>query len=408
MNSHPEIFNSLVDLISRYLSTREVSALVSHLIQNTDSTDLYTIKNERVNTKAIFTYQFRSIIDKILTDTEDKFAPGIYVKFLYEMAVFSISIGEYSVASEILYDIVKNKFNQDKQVTANAFLSLSNIESRKANWDASIELCNNSIVLFKEIKISAGLALTENQLGTIYAEKGLPDESVTHFQKGLLLLENLEDADEQRAIIYVNLAIALEMTGKLDESYSNYYRALKIFESLNNFLRIAEIHHNLGIQFTHRKDFKIALDYINKSISLSSQNRFLPTLLFALLSKSYVFTKINEFHFAKEILEFTEKLSYSIDDKLSLAECYKIRGILNIFENNYIEAESNFKTSIRLNKLHKNFFNLAETELEFANYYIKIGNRQEAKTLLENSAKYFRKINNSIYLNLIEEKLEMI
>jgi tetratricopeptide (TPR) repeat protein len=106
--------------------------------------------------------------------------------------------------------------------------------------------------------------------------------------------------------------------------------------------------------------------------------------------------------------EFSDKsfeLSHNIDDKLTLADIYKTKGIIERHLQNYNESENFLLSSIRLNTRLKNEQNIAESSFELAVLYQEINKAESKNVYLKKSLDFFKKINAADKVNTIENML---
>jgi len=90
---------------------------------------------------------------------------------------------------------------------------------------------------------------------------------------------------------------------------------------------------------------------------------------------------------------------------VTIAEVYKIKGIIQRTVKNFILAENYLQTSLRLNKETNNQLNQAETYQELGLLYKEIGKAKESKESFELALEYFKKINSETDIKLLENIL---
>ena len=104
---------------------------------------------------------------------------------------------------------------------------------------------------------------------------------------------------------------------------------------------------------------------------------------------------------AESYIDKCLKASSIISDKLTIADSYRIRALIQQKLKNYSIAEILFLTSIRVNNQYKNDLNVAESQLALALMY-KETNNLLANEYLIKSLKYFEKIEFSKEVSLIK------
>ncbi len=95
---------------------------------------------------------------------------------------------------------------------------------------------------------------------------------------------------------------------------------------------------------------------------------------------------------SKAFADKAMEICYKTNDKLSVAEIYKVEGIIKRVQKNYSLAENFLLTSMRINKEYKNELNYAETSLELGILYKQWKKFDKAKESFEQALNYFKKI----------------
>ncbi len=91
-----------------------------------------------------------------------------------------------------------------------------------------------------------------------------------------------------------------------------------------------------------------------------------------------------------------------MDDKLTSADIFKVKGIIERHLHNYKLSESYLINSLRINTSLKNEINIAETSLELAVLYEEIDNSNSRKSYLESALKHYKQIQVSQKVKEIE------
>ena len=85
-------------------------------------------------------------------------------------------------------------------------------------------------------------------------------------------------------------------------------------------------------------------------------------------------------------------ISYQINDTLTVADLFKINGIVNIHLGKNEVAEDMLLTSLRINNELGNKLNSAETSVELGHLYRIMKKYDQAKMYFENAIDYYTKI----------------
>jgi tetratricopeptide (TPR) repeat protein len=86
------------------------------------------------------------------------------------------------------------------------------------------------------------------------------------------------------------------------------------------------------------------------------------------------------------------EISYKINDTLSIAEVYKIKGMIQSDLENFELSEEMFENSLRLNEDLGSDLNKAEGCNELSSLYEKIDQKDKAENIKQTASQYFKKI----------------
>jgi len=86
------------------------------------------------------------------------------------------------------------------------------------------------------------------------------------------------------------------------------------------------------------------------------------------------------------------EVSYKINDKLTIAEVYRIKGIVRRNKKDYHVAENYLFTSMRLNKEAGNQLNIAETNFELGLLFEQVKDKAKSELHFREALAYYRKI----------------
>ncbi|MGB5848800.1 MAG: tetratricopeptide repeat protein, partial [Ignavibacteriaceae bacterium] len=110
-------------------------------------------------------------------------------------------------------------------------------------------------------------------------------------------------------------------------------------------------------------------------------------------------------YYASEFADKALDISNSTDDKLTSADSYRVKGIIERHKKNFNAAETYLLTSLRINTKLKNEQNIAVTSLDLAVLYEEKNNSQSKKSYLTSALNYFKQINALKEVKKIEDML---
>ena len=388
--------SNLSDILIEFFDTNTISKLNKNLpiktqVIRTPNISIRTTDNN--SNEIINLFQAESPIDFIITEAEAILSKENFYKLLSKLGNYSIGSGQFASAVytfEKLATITKGKGKLNK-IAADSLLSLGDIFSRQALWGISFNYIYDAYGIFRKLSNDEGCADCENLLGAIHGELGNLSQAYIHFEKALSLLKNKKDSS-RKAKIEINLGIINNIQGNFYLALKHFKNALEKFNSVKDLKIIAETKHNLGMLHSKMHLYLKAIKEFDQSINLSLRKGYLPTLGISYLGKAAVYAIQKDYKLSSFFAEKAQEVCHKLNDKLSLAEVYKIKGIIHRDTNNYELAESYLTTSLRINEELHNEMNKAETEFELGLLYKYMDKESKKKSCLINAKKYFIKI----------------
>jgi len=144
--------------------------------------------------------------------------------------------------------------------------------------------------------------------------------------------------------------------------------------------------------YTKKKEFRKALSEFDLSLTAAKEINYLQSFGINYVSKAYVYTQLSDFDFAEAFADKSMEVAYKLDDKLTIAEVYKIKGIIQRNKNNLVAAENYLLTSLRLNNETGNKLNQAETSYELGILYNISDDNEKSNKYFADALEYYKKI----------------
>lgn len=382
-------FDKLIFNSSHSIASNDISAKIS---------DLY---KKQLDIRIEDTCE-RIQIDRTITFAEKKLESDKFYEFILNLANICIASGKMDLAQEIFNKI--NRKTDNKTLKAKSLVGLADVYSRRANWTRSISLVSEAEAIYREINDNAGIADCFNMLGSISGEMGDIEKARNYFSQSLSLINDTADK-ELNAKIEANLGVVNSILGNTDESVIHYETAMMIYRQIGDLRRVAEVYLNIGLNFLDSHNIKSSLAAIDKGIEISIDNLYLGVLTLLYHAKSEVLISEKDIISAKEFADKALSLSHNLDDKLTIADIYKVRGIIAKEMNDIKTAESYLMISYRINTSLRNSFNTAEVSVELATLYKDQGKHEQSKYYYSEAIDYFRKSNAPDKVMKIEKML---
>lgn len=394
------------NLLSDFVEVNELNNFINRFeLKSSEKNSSIEMINKFYAQQLKIEYSFgrdRMQIDRTITFAQKTLPKEKYFELLKNLAQLCIANGKLNFAAEILNKLLKQ--NQEEGMKAEALLLLSDVYSRRADWNKSIETLEKANDLFVKTGNNNGSSKCENMLGVIHGEKGNLSQAKEHFEKCLELIDMGEER-ELRASVESNLGIILNIQGDYAKAAEYFEKALRYFESVTSYRRIAELRQNIGMMFFNKNEHDAALIEIDKSIELGLENKLMPVLALSYLSKSNILLALDNCDAALAFADKALEVSNLIDDKLSIADVYRTKSTIEKKMKNFKKAENYLQSSLRLNKNNENILNTAEGKMELGELYGVMDLRNDKEKFLRESLREYQELNISNKIKKVEEML---
>ncbi len=405
-NSIDKFEIELDGLLKRYFNDDELSRLNQNINPPKEGSDKITgMINDFYRNQLqieINNCSERIKIDRTVTFSEKTLQADKFYIFLLDLSQLCLSRGRLNLANELFKKVKKNSNNNVRK--AESLLGLADVFSRRADWQRSLVTIEEAESIYRELNDNGGLAKCENLLGSIYGERGDLAKAKAYFLNSLALI-NPENDVEFAAALETNLGVLENIQGQTDNSIKHLTNALVSYTKLGNNRRITDIKHNIGMVYLESGDYESALAAFDEAIEIAKQGSFISTLSLIYLAKSQVLVATDDLYYASEFADKALDISNSTDDKLTSADSYRVKGIIERSRKNFDAAETYLLTSLRINTNLKNEHNIALTSLELAALYEEKNNSQSKESYLTSALNYFKQINACKEVKKIEDML---
>jgi tetratricopeptide (TPR) repeat protein len=343
-------------------------------------------------------------IDKTITFSEKQLIPDKFFEFMLDLGRLCLSNSKLNLASQIFKKVYKS--SKKTFFKAESMLELGNVFSRRADWFRSLQAISDAAKLYKENDDKSGMAKCYNLIGSIYGERGEIEKAKIYFLESLSMI-NPEVESEMLANVYTNLGVIDNIQGNVHDGIKKLNNALIIYNKLGSQNRVAEVYHNIGMMYFESGDNESSIKALDEGIEIAKRGRFISALCLLYVAKSEVLISKEDINSAAVFAEKAFELSHDVDDKLTVADIYRVKGIIERHCKNYKLSENYLLDSLRINESLMNRMNLAETSLELAILYEEIENSKNKSLYLGTAQDYFKQIDASPKLKVIDSMLDV-
>lgn len=390
-NSNTVINDQFLKLLKTHCKTEEYKFIVDKILPG--------VKSSGENSVSV---ELRSKIDLSITFLQAHLNLGPYLNLLVSLGKFCIQHGELEIAEDLLSKVITKhkKLKLYDNQAAQAYVALAEIAVVQANWVETNRYLRNARALFASKNDKQGLGEIENFLGTIYGEKGNTELAKKHFESALLILKKKQNS-LLKSKIEMNLGIIHIMLENLDEAINLLTSALQEFKKRNESKLIAEANHNLGMLHLRKRANSKAITYFENCLNIAVHEEIYPIVSMAYLGASETYLNMGDIDKADLYSTLGLASCLMINDRLTAADIYKIKGRVEANRGTFETAEAYFLTSLRINEELQNEMNYAETAESLALLYKENDRNDQSKEYFEKACEYYVK-------NNCKEKLEEI
>ena len=409
-NNNTNILKDLKNLLAGYITKASLREFIKKLgqdnsIDSNDGAEFSELDKSQVEYEVPTGIDNRVIVDKLITHCENELVEEKFYNLLLDLSLLMLNCGELSFSLEIAENLLGklNSDNKNVSLLGEANLMISRVYWSQAIWDDCSYYTSKAMELFTASSNELGIAKCENMFGTLYAEQGEIEKAQQHLETALKHLNGVDDPSSH-AMILTNLGIIYTIKGEFEKAVLNYKTSVETFNSLNDNRRLSRVYHNIGMLYTRMEKYDEALDEFNKCISHSLDNDNLSTCAVAYVGKAYIYTKLKNSALADAYTDKAMEIAYKINDTLSIADIYKIKGMIQSEMDNFELSEEFFENSIRLNKDLESRFNTAESSAELGKLLRKNDREEEAKSHIHSAVSYYKEINAEDAIDKLVEK----
>jgi tetratricopeptide (TPR) repeat protein len=337
---------------------------------------------------------FRDIdFDTIIHYAVKYLEPKQYIEFLFEVSKVAIKHGEFQKAEHLLLLIVtKYRLYANESLLAKAFQQLGNLNFYRNKFQNAEEHFNKSLEIFDSLKDHKGIATIKNDLGALMVVQGRMADGESLFTEARNMAKK-EGYSEYIAKTSMNLGNLFHMRGYPDDAIKYYDDALNAVDKKDEKETLANIYLNTAIAYKYKADYAKAKKSLEKAVELCEQtgNKYQKGL--AYLTEAEVMCLENKLSSSTTLTINAFSIFSELGDRLSMAEAYKILGMINRRSKNFDISYSYLDNSRRINEEYNHSLNLGEIYVEMALLYQDRGDSSKAAEHLNKAIVSYEAIN---------------
>ena len=301
----------------------------------------------------------RGVVSEYLTGND-------YDSFLVTVGELCIKSLEFERGVTVLNEVKSRKVTKtNKEIIGTARRALGEVYAKQAEWESALTEFKAAYKLLKDSADTAALALTQNTLGILYAETGKFKLALESF-RGAKRYATRNGDRELLLKVFMNLGNIHNIRGEHTKAIESYQAALKSLGRVVNDPLRALIHHNLGIAYKNLGRLGAAEKKLEEGLKYSERAGDERIAGLSYLERAEIMHRKGEIDNSVVSATRAFKIFSNINDRLGVAEVYKLMGMNYVSYGNYDLAEVYLGNSLRINERHDNALNMGETYIEIA------------------------------------------
>jgi class 3 adenylate cyclase/Tfp pilus assembly protein PilF len=299
----------------------------------------------------------------------------------------------------------KLAFSQSKDNESLILMSMGNLYGDMGRWDKAIEYFKKGLLISEEIDNLRRKARIINNIGVINLFKGNTSTGYVNLKESLNLCETIKAED-----IYImslnNMGIYYDIVGKWRKAIVVYKNSLAISKKNKNIIEMSNTMGNLGFAYSSLNKSEQAIYYFKESIKISERigDIYNKGINYIHLGEEYL--RKDKFKEVKYYISHAEKIFKELEDKLGLADIFKLKAILCKKQKEWERSEKYFKRAIKIYSQKGDRLNEGESYYEWGDMFILKKDVDSARKRLTKSKKIMESIGTKKYLGEIKEKLD--
>jgi len=316
-----------------------------------------------------------------------------------------IRYGEYDKAVKMFHTIAKKarRFNVPS-VLAKALFSEAKVCHYREQWKRFDMLSKRALAIYNRLHDNIGKAWVQMALGNIATERGMLKVAEKHYSQVLSTAEQAKNA-KLLAVTNNNLGNLWSIRGGWEKALGYYQRSILGSERHGDIRHLTMTYGNLGLTFMRQGEYREALAYFEKGLRYASKFEDIYNKGNLLVGIAELYFHLSDFALSSAYATNALAVYYKMDNKSGVAECYKVKGMIERELKNWETAETYLQTGLKLNQEVGNLLNVGEIYYELAVLHHRLG-KEEAKRDLRLALSHFRKVSSEKNIEKTRQALQ--
>jgi serine phosphatase RsbU (regulator of sigma subunit) len=253
---------------------------------------------------------------------------------------------------------------------------------KEEDTQKAFEYLNRAIALSHEKGLKKEEGLAHNAIGDLYWFAGDYSTTSDHYFKALKIFEELNDKDGM-AECYRNIGWIYQGQKNYPLTLNYYKKSLDLNIQLNNKKAIVANYDDLSILYKMMKKYDLALEFSHRTILLADSIGNKKGVATGYGNLGGLYLEMGNYDLSIEALKKSTDLHIKLDDHYNTAECYNALSSAYIKRRKPAEAIKCAEIALQIGKDYHYKTIVAEAYMELANGYAEAKKHEEANKFLE-------------------------
>jgi adenylate cyclase len=271
------------------------------------------------------------------------------------------------------------------------FYHLAVLKRNRGEYDASLDLSQQSLIFFEKENHQHGLACCYNIIGVVYWNLGNYSEALKNYFVSLKLKKEFGDKREVGSC-YSNIGLVYGDLGNYSEALKNHFMALNLFEVIGDKWVLTTAYTNIGFIYSLQGNYSEALKNHFIALKLSEELGNKRAIAIAYNNIGTIHSDLDNYTLALESFSSALKMGIETGDRIGIARYYDNIGNIYSNRNNYPEALKNHFLALQIGQEIGSQQGIARSHCNIGTTYQHQGNYLEALKNLTQALQIFEKI----------------
>ncbi len=286
-----------------------------------------------------------------------------------DIANLCFQFGEYQRAREVLSFLYNLVFDDTCARLADLRMMLAKLSFLTNDWEESRVQTHKALQIYEETDNRIGMLNAYNNLGILAYEQWQTEKGKEYFTKAQSVISSIapnhNDNQSKQFLIQSNLGVIEDIQGNSVEANRIFNRILEAIGQDQIQVKLTVLI-SKGITLRNMQKLDQASSVLKEALELARQHRFRRSIGLSNLALADTETRLHEFKEAQTHITEAFTIFSKLQDHVSLADAYRVFGMLYCEQGDYSLAESQLRISLKLNEQYHNLLNLSETYYEFS------------------------------------------